>query len=120
MTRYVLDHGGLQREYFVFLPSSYDGKKKHPVAIFMHGYGGTATGTEAEVAQGLNFYAEKHLKHDGRLPPGITYRTVLTQVPMALSVWMTGLSILVHRNAAAAANVVGPPATTISDFSNPW
>jgi polyhydroxybutyrate depolymerase len=60
MTRYVLDHGGLQREYFVFLPSSYDGKKKHPVAIFMHGYGGTATGTEAEVAQGLNFYAEKY------------------------------------------------------------
>jgi polyhydroxybutyrate depolymerase len=59
MTRYVLEHDGIEREYFVFLPSSYDGKQDLPVAIFMHGYGGTATGTEAEVTQGLNFYAEK-------------------------------------------------------------
>jgi polyhydroxybutyrate depolymerase len=59
MTRYVLEHDGLEREYFVFLPSTYNGEKDHPVAIFMHGYGGTATGTEAEVAQGLNSYAEK-------------------------------------------------------------
>ena len=59
MSRYVLEHDGLEREYFVFLPSSYDGQRSHPVAIFMHGYGGTATGTEAEVAQGLNSYAEK-------------------------------------------------------------
>ncbi len=60
MTRHVLEHDGLEREYFVFLPSGYDGENDHPVAIFMHGYGGTATGTEAEVAQGLNFYAEKY------------------------------------------------------------
>ena len=59
MTRYVLEHDDLQREYFVFLPSGYNGEQDHPVAIFMHGYGGTATGTEAEVTQGLNFYAEK-------------------------------------------------------------
>jgi polyhydroxybutyrate depolymerase len=60
MTRHVLAHDGLEREFFVFLPSSYDGEKEYPVAIFMHGYGGTATGTEAEVAQGLNAYAEKY------------------------------------------------------------
>ncbi len=60
MTRHTLDHGGLEREYFVFLPSVYDGERDLPVAIFMHGYGGTATGTEAEVTQGLNFYAEKY------------------------------------------------------------
>ncbi len=59
MTRYVLEHEGQEREYFVFLPSSYDGKRDLPAALFMHGYGGTATGTEAEVAQGLNVYAEK-------------------------------------------------------------
>jgi len=59
MSRFVLEHDGLEREYFVFLPSSYDGKKEHPAAIFLHGYGGTATGTEAEVTQGLNSYAEK-------------------------------------------------------------
>ena len=59
MTRHVLQHDGLEREYFVFLPTSYDGRQAHPVAVFLHGYGGTATGTEAEVAQGLNAYAEK-------------------------------------------------------------
>jgi polyhydroxybutyrate depolymerase len=59
MARHVLEHDGLQREYFVYLPSSYDGEETHPVLVFMHGYGGTATGTEAEVAQGLNAYAEE-------------------------------------------------------------
>lgn len=59
MTRHVIEHDGLQREYFVFLPSVYDAAAKNPVSIFLHGYGGTATGTEAEVTQGLNFYAEK-------------------------------------------------------------
>jgi len=60
MTRYTLQHDSLEREYFVFLPSTYDGERELPVAIFMHGYGGTATGTEAEVAQGLNRYAEEY------------------------------------------------------------
>ncbi len=59
MNRFVSQHNGLEREYFVFLPSTYDGQARHPVALFMHGYGGTATGTEAEVTQGLNRYAEK-------------------------------------------------------------
>ena len=60
MQRYTLKHAGQLREYFVFLPSTYDGERAHPVAIFMHGYGGTATGTEAEVTQGLNQYAEEY------------------------------------------------------------
>ena len=60
MQRYTLQHGGLVREYFVFLPSSYDKQTLHPAAIFLHGYGGTATGTEAEVTQGLNQYAEDY------------------------------------------------------------
>lgn len=60
MQRHTLQHDGITREYFVFLPSRYDGQQELPVAIFMHGYGGTATGTEAEVAQGLNQYAEEY------------------------------------------------------------
>jgi len=60
MKRHTMEHGELVREYFVFLPSGYDGEKLHPVVIFMHGYGGTATGTEAEVTQGLNQYAEEY------------------------------------------------------------
>ncbi len=59
MTRHVLSHDGIEREYFVFLPSSYDDMTDHPVAIFLHGYAGSATGTEAEVTQGLNAYAER-------------------------------------------------------------
>jgi len=60
MTRYTLTHDGQLREYFVFTPSSYDSETELPAAIFMHGYGGTATGTEAEVTQGLNQYAEEY------------------------------------------------------------
>lgn len=60
MQRFTLQHDGLMREYFVFLPSNYDEETAHPAAIFMHGYGGTATGTEAEVTQGLNQYAEEY------------------------------------------------------------
>jgi polyhydroxybutyrate depolymerase len=60
MQRHTLQHDGITREYFVFLPSRYDGQQALPAAIFMHGYGGTATGTEAEVTQGLNQYAEEY------------------------------------------------------------
>ena len=60
MQRFTLQHDGLTREYFVFLPSTYGGESTLPVAVFMHGYGGTATGTEAEVTQGLNQYAEEY------------------------------------------------------------
>ncbi|MDJ0749158.1 MAG: PHB depolymerase family esterase [Woeseiaceae bacterium] len=60
MERHTLQHDGLTREYFVFLPSTYGGDTAPPVALFLHGYGGTATGTEAQVAQGLNRYAEEY------------------------------------------------------------
>ncbi len=60
MQRFTMKHDGLTREYFVFLPSAYGGEATLPVAVFMHGYGGTATGTEAEVTQGLNQYAEEY------------------------------------------------------------
>ncbi|MCP4301575.1 MAG: prolyl oligopeptidase family serine peptidase [Gammaproteobacteria bacterium] len=59
MTRYTLEHDGLEREYFVFLPSSYDNGEQHPIALFMHGYGSSATGTEAEVSNGITRYAEE-------------------------------------------------------------
>lgn len=59
MTRHTLMHDGLEREYFVFLPSAYGDGRDYPVAFFMHGYGGSATGTEAEVTNGLTRYAEE-------------------------------------------------------------
>jgi len=60
MTRHTLEHDGLEREYFIFLPSTYSSEGKHPVALFMHGYGSTATGAEAEVTNGLTRYAEEY------------------------------------------------------------
>lgn len=57
LTRYTLEHDGLEREYFVFLPPGYGDDQPHPVAFFMHGYGGSATGTESEVTNGLTKYA---------------------------------------------------------------
>lgn len=60
MTRHTLVHDGLEREYFVVLPSAYDGERELPVVFFMHGYGGTATGVEAEVTNGLARYAEAY------------------------------------------------------------
>lgn len=60
MTRHTLQHAGLEREYFVFLPPAYANADSIPAVIFLHGYGGTATGTEAEVARGLNDFAEQH------------------------------------------------------------
>ena len=58
MTRYTLLHDGLEREYFVFLPANHGDGDDLPVLLFMHGYGGSATGTEAEVTNGITRYAE--------------------------------------------------------------
>jgi polyhydroxybutyrate depolymerase len=60
MTRYTIQHDGLEREYFVYLPAIYKSGAELPVVFFLHGYGGTATGTEAETTNGLNRYAEKY------------------------------------------------------------
>ena len=60
MTRYTLSHGELEREYFVVLPSAFSDRRSYPLVLFMHGYGGSATGTEAEVANGLARYADEY------------------------------------------------------------
>jgi poly(3-hydroxybutyrate) depolymerase len=60
MTRHIMLYDGLEREYFVFLPTRYEGGAELPVVFFLHGYGGSATGTEAETTNGLNRYAEQY------------------------------------------------------------
>jgi polyhydroxybutyrate depolymerase len=57
MSRYSMQHDGLEREYFVYLPPAYGHGAVCPVVFFLHGYGGSATGTEAETTNGLNRYA---------------------------------------------------------------
>lgn len=60
MTRHTIRHDGLEREYFTYLPAIYKSGAELPVVFFLHGYGGTATGSEAETTNGLNRYAEKY------------------------------------------------------------
>ena len=42
---YALRHGGLQRKYIVYAPSSYDQKQGFPLVIAIHGGGGSAEGS---------------------------------------------------------------------------
>ena len=52
---------GVEREYLVFLPSSYleSDYREFPVLIGLHGYSGTASGFELETTKGLNLMAEE-------------------------------------------------------------
>jgi poly(3-hydroxybutyrate) depolymerase len=59
-SRHTIEHDELEREYFVYLPSDYEDGADFPVVFFLHGYGGSATGTEAETTNGLNLYAEQY------------------------------------------------------------
>lgn len=60
ISRYTIEHDGLEREYFVYLPAGYEKGADYPVVFFLHGYGGSATGTEAETTNGLNLYADEY------------------------------------------------------------
>lgn len=60
MQHHHLVHDGVEREYFVFTPPGRAANTTLPMLLFLHGYGGTATGTEAETTNGLNHYAAKY------------------------------------------------------------
>lgn len=60
MSRYTIEYDGLEREYFIYLPKDYENGTEYPVVFFLHGYGGSATGTEAETTNGLNNYAAEY------------------------------------------------------------
>jgi hypothetical protein len=92
MTRYTLDHDGLEREYFVFSPSSYDNEQHYRVAIFMHGYG-------------------------GRFLRGITYRMVSTKALKDRFAPRRRRSTPALRNVACVVSVAGRRAMMTSDSS---
>lgn len=60
MSRHTIEHQGLEREYFIYLPPGYESGGELPVVFFLHGFGGTATGSEAETTNGLNRYAANY------------------------------------------------------------
>ena len=51
---------GKEREYLIYLPSSYQKEEKFPMVLGLHGYTGTATGFEKETTRGMNKHAEAH------------------------------------------------------------
>ena len=59
LLRKTLQHDGLEREYFVYLPHIYNGTKPLPLVIALHGYGTSATGFAIETTTGFNHYAER-------------------------------------------------------------
>ncbi len=58
LTRHTLIHQGLTREYFVRLPSAYDGQRELPLIIAMHGGGGSARRFEAVTSDTLKSAAD--------------------------------------------------------------
>lgn len=56
MLRRLIEHDGIEREYFVHVPAN--AQQPLPVVIAIHGYTSTATGFEA--AHNLNPHADKH------------------------------------------------------------
>ena len=57
MLRHVINHDGIEREYFVYAPRN-PGNEKMPLVLSLHGYGTTATGLQSIYA--LNEHAQKH------------------------------------------------------------
>jgi polyhydroxybutyrate depolymerase len=58
LLRRVIEHEGMEREYFVFLPEAAAAGKSLPVVVALHGYTSTATGFQAY--HGTSRHAEEH------------------------------------------------------------
>ena len=59
MLRRVIEHDGIEREYFVHIPEgAIIGEDELPLVVAVHGYTSTATGFEA--AHGTNRHADQH------------------------------------------------------------
>ena len=63
----------VEREYMIFLPSSYPENKELPMVVGLHGYTGTATGFEKETTKGMNLHAE--------------YRNYIAVYPQGANFW---------------------------------
>jgi len=58
LLRRVIEHEGMEREYFVFLPEAAAAGKPLPVVVALHGYTSTATGFQAY--HGTSRHAQEH------------------------------------------------------------
>ncbi len=78
MVSHELVFAGELRNYFVFVPSSYDSHKPLPVVFGLHGYTSTATGFAT--AHGLDRNAEKHA-YIAVFPQGSSFTTGDAETP---------------------------------------
>ncbi len=87
LVRQTLQHDGIEREYFVYLPSAYEKGTPLPLVIGLHGYTTAATGFAIETTTGFNHYAER--KGFIAVYPQATHFTTKNQEgkPWVISSW---------------------------------
>ena len=76
----------VEREYMVFLPSSYQENKELPMVVGLHGYTGTATGFEKETTKGMNLHAE-YRSYIAVYPQGVNFWAKQNGFPFFVSSW---------------------------------
>ncbi|MAD06952.1 MAG: hypothetical protein CMP86_06040 [Gammaproteobacteria bacterium] len=85
MIHHETKHAGTVRNYYVYVPSSYDGETALPVMIGLHGYTSTASGFAT--SHGLDQHAERH-GYIAVFPQGSSFSTSretgLSETPVEL------------------------------------
>ena len=58
----TINHDGLERQYLIYIPNSYDGNSKLPLMINFHGFGGNASDYAQNIGEynGLNATANEN------------------------------------------------------------
>ena len=77
---------GIEREYLIFLPSSYNFNEELPLVVGLHGYTGTASGFEKETTKGMNLHAE-YRSYIAVYPQGINFWDKMNGMPFFVSSW---------------------------------
>ena len=71
---------GIDREYLIFLPTSYTSKEELPLVVGLHGYTGTASGFQKETTKEMNLHAE-HRNYIAVYPQGVNFWGKVNGVP---------------------------------------
>ena len=77
---------GIDREYLIFLPTSYTSEGKIPLVGGLHGYTGTASGFEKETTKGMNLHAE-YRNYIAVYPQGVNFWGKTNGMPFFVSSW---------------------------------
>ena len=76
----------IEREYLVFLPTSYSPDKEFPLVVGLHGYTGTASGFQNETTKGMNLHAEFR-NYIAIYPQGVNFWGKVNGMPFFVSSW---------------------------------